>query len=140
MKFFRAIIIFVFVLPIMLWCKKATNRYAEVREYLKKSIAIQEEYLRAIENAKNQKDVASAINVYAEKLKAIHPIMQELVVKYPEIVSEKEVPDELKDIMEEQNRLAAKIHEASMKNVIPYNKTPEVIEATKNLANVMGEE
>lgn len=120
-------------------CKKSSSKYEEVRQYLQKSIAIQKEYLHAIEQAKNQKDVALAMNSFAEKLKEINPIMRNLVEKYPEIVSEKDIPKELQDVMEEQNSLAAKIHEASMKNVVPYINTPEVIEATKNLANVMGE-
>lgn len=120
-------------------CKQRSEKYSDVRDYLKKSIAIQEEYLRGIENAKSPKEVASAINAFAEKLKAINPVMKALMEKYPEINSEKNLPAELNDIMEEQNRLAGKIHDASMKNVSPYINSPEVVEATKNLSSAMGE-
>ncbi len=120
-------------------CKQRSEKYSDVRDYLKKSIAIQEEYLREIENAKSAKDVAAAMNAFAEKLKAINPIMKALMEKYPEIVSEKNIPAELNDIMEEQNRLAGKIHDTSMKNVAPFTNSPEVVEATKNLSSAMGD-
>lgn len=120
-------------------CTQRSDKYSDVREYLKKSIAIQEEYLHGIENAQSAKDVASAMNIFAEKLKGINPIMKALMEKYPEIVSEKNIPSELNDIMEEQNRLAGKIHDAAMKNVSPFINSPEVVEATKNLSRAMGE-
>ncbi len=120
-------------------CKQRSEKYSDVRDYLKKNIAIQEEYLQGIENARSAKDVASAMNAFAEKLKAINPIMKALMEKYPEIVSEKNIPAELNDIMEEQNRLAGKIHDASMKNVSPHINSPEVVEATKNLSSAMGD-
>lgn len=120
-------------------CKQRSEKYSDVRDYLKKSIAIQEEYLRGIESAKSAKDVAAAMNVFAEKLKAINPVMKALMEKYPEIVSEKDIPPELNDIMEDQNKLAGKIHDAAMKNVAPHINAPEVVEATKNLSSAMGE-
>lgn len=136
----RAIgIIMLFFVCAGISCKQRSDKYSDVREYMNKSIAIQEEYLRAIENAKNAKDVATAINAFAERLKALNPTMKALMEKYPEIISEKDIPSELSDVMERQNRLAEKIHTASMKNVSQHVNEPEVVEARKNLSNAMGD-
>lgn len=116
-----------------------SGKYADVKEYMNKSIKIQEEYLKSIESADSAGDVAQAINKFAERLNALKPQMKALMEKYPEMMMEKEPPSELREVTNRQNALAEKIQKASQVNVQPYNLDPVVVEATKNLSQAMGD-
>ncbi len=120
-------------------CGKISGRYSDVRDYMEQSIKAQEEYLSAIEGADSAGDIAGALNKFAARFQVLRPKMKVLMEKYPEIASEKELPSELRDVMNRQNELAEKIHNASMKNVAPYTMDPVVVEATKNLSEAMGD-
>ena len=120
-------------------CGRFSGRYADVRDYMEQSIKAQEEYLSAIEKADSAQEIAGALNKFAERFLTLKPKMKVLMEKYPEIASEKELPSELRGVMNRQNDLAEKIHNASMKNVSPHTTDPAVVEATKNLAEAMGD-
>ena len=116
-----------------------SGKYADVKDYMQKSIKIQEEYLKAIENADSAGDVAGAINKFAERLNALRPQMKAIMEKYPEMALEKETPSELREVTARQNELAEKIAQSSTKYVAPYTLDPVVVEATKNLSQAMGD-
>ncbi len=115
------------------------DKYADVKDYMEKSIRIQEEYVAAIEKADSAGDIARAINKFAERLNAMKPQMKALMEKYPEIMMEKEPPSELREVTARQMEMAAKIEKASQLNVQPYTLDPVVVEATKNLSQAMGD-
>ena len=122
--------LFALVLAFGLAC--GGGKYGDVKDALNDLIAMQEDYITAIQGAQNAGDVAKAINKYTDKFLQIKPRLESFEQKYPELKTQKEPPAELKDSFERLTRSAEKLATASF-SLMKYLGDPEVQKATERL-------
>ena len=106
------------------------GKYAEVKSVMEKQVAGMETFISGLEKASSGPEVAAAFSGYADVIKTLAPQMKALSEKYPEMKNEKEMPAELKPIMDKMEELTKRLGAATMK-AAPYLMDPAVQEAQK---------
>ena len=134
-KLFSITMIVTLVAFILVGC--GGGKYADAKAIMNKYIDVVEKYLDSLEKANNAKDVAKAINHFADDLETVMPAMKKMAEKYPELKDHNNPPPELK---EDQARAMAigKRMGQSFAKIAPYMNDPDVAKAQKRIMKVMG--
>ena len=112
------------------------KKYADAEELNEDVIKVMDEYVAELDKSGNAKDVAKAINRFADKMEALMPRMKKLAEKYPELKDTSNVPEELRDSQKKAEALGQKIA-GSMMKIMPYMADPEVQKAQERMNAAM---
>ena len=112
------------------------SKYNDLVEVNTEFVSAMEDYIDATGKAANAKDVAHAINAYADKIEKLAPQIKNVRGKYPELENTTEVPEELKSIEKKMQELEKKVADSYM-NMMKYMMNPEVQKAQQRLSNAM---
>ncbi len=129
-------------LPILLafvafGCGKA-NKYADVKEVLTDTVKIQETYISAMQKAANAGDVIAAVKGFGEGMSKLLPKVKELDKKYPELKDKKDIPADLKPLMDQIEANNKKLEEAAKPIMAKYMKDPNVLKAMAEMGKSLG--
>jgi hypothetical protein len=108
------------------------GKYADAREAMEEMIVVFDDFGAAMEKADDGKTVAAAIEEFADKMEAMKGKMEELEKKYPELKDQKNVPEELKDLMPKVEEATKKMIGA-MGKIMQYASDPEVAKLMERL-------
>lgn len=123
------------VIAIMMGCTGG-SKYSDLVEVNTQFVGAMENYAEATGKAESAKDVANAINTFAEKVEQLAPKIKKVRDKYPELDTSGEMPEELKAIQKKAEGLQQQMT-ASYMNMMKYMSDPEVQNAHKRLSNAM---
>ncbi len=112
------------------------GKYSDVKKINEKYIDLVKDYIADLEGADNAKNVAKAINRFADGVEDIWPKMQKLAKKYPELKNKSNPPEELKETQKRAEKMGMKMGSSMMK-IMPYMGDAEVQKAQKRLATIM---
>jgi hypothetical protein len=112
------------------------GKYSEAEKMNKEYIALVEDYIADIDKADNAKDVAKAMNEFADGMEDLMPKMRKLSEKYPELKDRSNPPEELKETQKKAEEMGQKMAGAMIK-LMPYMMAQEVLNAQKRLAAAM---
>ncbi len=112
------------------------GKYSDVKKINEKYIDLVKDYIADLEGADNAKNVAKAINRFADGVEDIWPKMQKLAKKYPELKNKSNPPEELKETQKRAEKMGIKMGSSMMK-IMPYMGDAEVQKAQKRLATIM---
>ncbi len=111
------------------------GKYADIKDTLNTLIDIQESYISSMEKAQNAKDVATAINRYTDGFFRIKPRLDSFGERYPELKTQKQPPEELKEIYDRLTQTGVKFVN-TLPTLIKYRSDPEVQQARERLKGV----
>jgi len=115
------------------------GKYADVKKVNAEFVSMLEDYVAELEKADSAKDVAAAMNSYADQLEGIMPEMKKLQEKYPELKDQDNIPAELEESME--SAMAAGMNMAgTFMKIAPYMEDPEVQKAQERIGRIMMQE
>ena len=114
------------------------EKYADVKEANEDVVKAMESYMAELDKSENAKDVAKAMDHFADKMEALVPKMKKLAEKYPELEDASDLPEELKDSQEKLEALGQKFA-GSMMKLMPYLNDPEVQKAQERMNAVMAD-
>ncbi len=129
----KKILFVVFAVLLAAGCAK--TGYDDIRTVMNDMLDAQEAYVDMLVSAESADDVAAGMDALAKDMETIGPKIKELTEKYPDIMKNNQLPEELKDINERQAALQEKSKEISMEKIGQFMNDPKVMEA----ANRMGE-
>ena len=133
----RRVLILVACLAGMLFlCVGCGNKYSEVEKLNKEFIELTEEYVADLDKADDAKDVAKAINRYADGMEDLWPKMRAISEKYPELKDRNNPPEELKESQKKAEEVGIKMA-GTMRKVMPYMRDPAVRKAQQRIQAVM---
>ena len=132
---FLKISIFVIVSLAFVACGGGGGKYAQAKKVISKQIQVFDEFATGMEKADNAKDVAKAMNNYADSMEKLIPMQQELFEKFPELKDQKEPPAELKEEADKIMEISGKIQSAFMK-IDQYGDDPDVQKAQKRMEEI----
>ncbi len=112
------------------------GEYDDAIEVNKDFIKITESYIQDLEDSNSSKDIIKAMENYSEKFKKLAPEMQKIKDKYPDMMTNSKIPEELKEMNEKAQQIGTKLAGSFMK-IMKYMTDPEVVEAQKNMAEAM---
>lgn len=112
------------------------SKYSDLVEVNTKFISAMEDYITATGKASSAKEVAKAINAYADQMEKLAPQIKNVRGKYPELENTTTIPEELKSIEQKMQGLEKKVA-ASYMNMMKYMMNPEVQAAQQRLQNAM---
>ena len=112
------------------------GEYDEVIEYNDQFVSITKAYVNGLNTAENGKDVAKAMNKFADEFKKLVPKMNEVNQKFPELQQMKDLPKELIESQEEAQAVGMEFASSFMKTM-QYAMEPEVAEAQKRMGAIM---
>jgi phage shock protein A len=137
MKLWKGLLVFLLVVGLAGFFACSTGgKYGEAKDLLNKSLTAMDDFVKAIDQAKDAKAVAAAITNFKDSMAALKPKMQALDKKYPELKDETKMPEDLKPLMTKMQEMSSKMINASMK-AYQYNQDPEVQKAQEELNKVM---
>jgi len=129
-------VLFLSVLTLIFLTIGCGDKYSDVKKVNEEYIVLVESYIVSLDKADNAKDVAKAINKFADGMQNLMPEMQKLSEKYPELDDQSNPSEELKEIQEKTQEVGQKMAGAMMK-LMPYMTDPEVLNAQGHLVEVM---
>lgn len=112
------------------------GKYGDVLKLNQEYMDLMETYITDLEKADNTKEIAKAMNNFADGLEILMPKMKKLSEKYPELKDKDNPPEELKESQKEAEELGEKIVGSFMK-IMPYMEDPEVQKAQQRLSMIM---
>jgi len=112
------------------------GEYDEVIEYNDQFVSITKEYVNDLNKAENGKEVAKAMNQFADEFKKLIPKMNAVNQKFPELQTMKDLPEELVQSQEEAKAVGMEFASTFMKTM-KYAMEPEVAEAQKRMGSIM---
>jgi len=112
------------------------SKYSDVKKVNEEYVSLMEVYMGDLEKADSAKDVAKAMNRFADKMESLWPKMEKLAEKYPELKDSANPPEELKETQQKAEELGQKMVGAMMK-LIPYMADPEVRKAQERMGQNM---
>ena len=112
------------------------KKYADAEELNEDAIKVMDAYVTELDKSENAKDVAAAINRFADEMEKLMPRMKKLVEKYPELKDTNNPPEELKHLQKKAEALGQKIA-GSMMKIMPYMTDPEVQKAQERMNAAM---
>jgi len=125
-----------FLCLIVVAANGCAGKYSDVRKLNAEFVKMTEAYVADLDKAQSAKDVAKAIDKYADQMQKIAPQMQRVSEKYPELKDNDKLPEELKESPAVAEEVAKKMVGTFMK-IAPYMQDPEVQKAQKRLAEAM---
>ncbi len=128
------VLVLIGIIVVMMGC--TGKKYGDVVEVNTQFIVAMEDYIDATGKATSAKDVAKAINLYADRIEKLAPQIKEMRGKYPELNDTASVPEELKDIERKSEELEKKVVGSYM-NMMQYMMSSEVQGAMQRLQNAM---
>jgi hypothetical protein len=139
MKLWKGLLVFLLAAGMAGFFSCSTGgKYGEAKDLLNKSVTAMEDFVKAIDQAKDAKAVAAALTHFKDAMAALKPKMLALDKKYPELKDETKLPEDLKPLMTKMQEVSSKMINASMK-AYQYNQDPEVQKAQEELNKVMRE-
>ncbi len=112
------------------------GKYDDAIEVNKDFIKITESYIQDLEDSNSSKDIVKAMENYSEQFKKLAPEMQKIKDKYPDMMTNSKIPEELKEMNKKAQQVGTKLAGSFMK-IMKYMTDPEVVEAQKNMAEAM---
>ncbi|MBN1426116.1 hypothetical protein JXA88_16320 [Candidatus Fermentibacteria bacterium] len=119
-----------------LWLSGCSGKYADAKKVNAEFVEITETYVDDLEDAEDAKDVAKAVNSYADRMEKLWPRVRELSEKYPELKDKENVPDELKESQQRAEEMGKKMGSVFRK-MMPYMNDPDVQKAQQRLSRIM---
>jgi len=113
-----------------------SGKYGDAKALNEEFASLTETYVNDMEKCDSAKDVAKAMNKYADEMEKLMPKMKKVAEKYPELKNAKEMPEDMKDSQKKAEEMAGKMGSAFMK-VAPHMSDPEVKKAQQRLSSVM---
>ncbi len=113
------------------------GKYGDVVSLNEEFVKLMEAYLTSLDQAGSAKDVASAMNRFAESMEVLGPKMKKMAEKYPELKDKNNLPEVLKPSQQKAEEMGKKMAGSFMK-AIQFMRSPEVQAAQKRLAGAMG--
>jgi len=97
MKKVNKVFVIVVVFMGLLWgCGQ--GKYDDLVKINDSFISITRDYIDGLNKAENGKDVARAMNKYADEFKKLAPKMKEINEKYPGLKNAKDMPEKVKEL------------------------------------------
>jgi len=135
MKKMNKLIVVVIVLLGFVWgCGQ--GKYDDVVEVNDEFISVVQDYIDRLNKAQKGKDIAKAMNKYADAFKKIGPKMKEINEKYPELITAKDLPEKVKQSQAKATQIGMDLASSFMK-IMQYMNDPEVVEAQKRMGDAM---
>ena len=75
------------------------GQYGEAKKTMKRTAQVLETLAKEMDQAEDEKAVASALDKFADELVALQPRMDELFKKYPELQNPENLPPEIREIL-----------------------------------------
>ncbi len=113
------------VFLLVFFCYGCGGKYDDVIEANEDFIEILEDYSEALAKAENAKDVAAAINDVAADLEKIAPVMKKLKEKYPDLMTNKDLPEKLLESEKNMEKVGEKLA-GSFISLLKYMADPDV--------------
>ncbi len=114
------------------------GKYADVKKLNSEFVNSMETYVADLDRADSAKEVAAAMNRYADRLEKIWPKLKAQSEKYSELKDRDQVPEELKESEKHASEVGMKMA-ASFRKIIPHMGDPEVVKAQQRIGNIMSE-
>jgi len=114
------------------------GKYADVKKVNGRFVKATEAYVSDLEDAGSAKDVARAMNSYADEMEDIWPQMKKLNEKYPELKDQKNPPKELAESQKQAEATGMKMAATFMK-IMPYMNDPAVRKAQERQGRIMAQ-
>ena len=124
------------LVPLFLFNGCSDKKYADAKELNEDAVKVMEEYVAELDKSGNAKDVATAMNHFADKMEALMPKMKKLAEKYPELKDTSNPPEELRDSQKKAEALGQKMA-GSMMKIMPYMNDPQVQKAQERMNAAM---
>ena len=131
-------VVFLCVLGLVLLTVACGGKYSDVISVNKQFTKLMEAYVTAMGKAESAKDVAAAINRFADGMEPLVPKMKAINKKYPELRGGEDLPEELEQSRKETDAVSQRYAESFMK-MMPYVADPDVQAAQMRLSKVMSE-
>lgn len=128
------VLVLIGIIVVMMGC--TGKKYGDLMDVNNQFIVAMEDYIDATGKATSAKDVAKAINQYADRMEKLAPQMKQLREKYPELNDASATPEELKAIDKRAQELEKKVVGSYM-NMMQYMMNSEVQGAMQRLQNAM---
>ncbi len=113
------------------------GQYGEVKKTMEKAAKVLETLAKEMDQAEDEKAVASALNKFADELVALQPKMDEFSRKYPELQNPENIPSELKEIMDKVEALERDELKSVYIKAKKYSSDPEVANAMQKIQETM---
>ena len=112
------------------------DKYDKVVEVNDQFVSVTQEYIDGLNKAESGKDIAKAMNKYADEFKKLGPKMKEISEKYPELMTAKDLPEKIKQSQAKATQIGMDLASSFMKTM-KYLADPEVVAAQKRMGEVM---
>jgi hypothetical protein len=129
----KALLILFYVIILFFSACSRHDRYDDVRAYVNEMAAYQIEYARKMAGSKRAREVAAAIEDYAERMVAFADRGRILQERFPEIRDNNE-PDELKPCFDRLRNAADRVSSETAPVFQKYLADPVVLKAIEDLA------
>jgi len=113
------------------------GQYGEAKKTMKRTAQVLETLAKEMDQAEDEKAVASALDKFADELVALQPRMDELFKKYPELQNPESIPSELKAIMDKVEALERKELRSAYIKAKKFGSDPEVADAMQKIQETM---
>ncbi len=124
------------LLVLISFCYACGGKYDDVIEVNEEFIEILEKYSNNLQKADNAKDVAAAINDVADDLEKLAPRMKELSKKYPDLKTQKDLPQRLLESEKKMEKVGENLA-GSFMTLVKYMADPDVQAAQTRFGNAM---
>ena len=122
------------LIPLIAAC--GGGKYADCIKLNEEFLELMENYVTSIEKSDSAKEIAAAINCFADGMEVLGPKMKKMSKKYPELKDINNHPEELKSSQKKSEEIGKKFAGSFMK-VVPYMKDPEVRAAQTRFSKAM---
>ena len=119
-----------------LWLTGCSSKYADAKQMNAEFVNMTKTYLDDLEKSDTAKDVAKAMNRYADEMEKLWPKMKKLAEKYPELKDRNNVPQEMKESQKHVEEMGEKMAGAFRK-IMPHMSDPDVRKAQQRISAVM---
>jgi predicted nuclease with TOPRIM domain len=127
---------FLCLLVSALWLTGCSSKYADAKKLNSEFVDMTETYLADLEQSDDAKDVAKAMNRYADDMEKLWPRMMKLAEKYPELKDRKNTPEEMKESQQKVEEMGEKMA-SSFRKIMPHMSDPDVRKAQQRISAVM---
>lgn len=133
-KLFVSVLISLSIMVLLNSC--GGNIYSEAIKLNTQFVKLMETYLDDLNKSDSAKEVAKAINKYADGLEKIWPRMKAITDANPELKDKANLPEDVKESNKEAEAMGRKMASAFRK-VMPHMRDPEVKKAQERLSKIM---
>lgn len=118
------------------FCYACGGKYDDVIKVNEDFVKILENYSDSLQKADNAKDVAAAINEVAADLEKLAPRMKKLQGKFPNLKTDKDLPQRLLESEKEMEKVGEKLA-GSFMTLVKYMADPDVQAAQTRFGKAM---